>query len=188
MGYRDFAKDYQIEYVDHPGKKRPKAVRIYVGPYFAFKASAERVQFLRWFYTIGLALTALFLLIPMCIDCAFTRTWYIQTPAVAAWIPWIFSAAAAWRLWTAGEKVDREHYELLHDRMSSACLFLMGFCLISCAGCAVSLSEQMASAADYVVCLCCMGAGICGIALFSKRKELEMVQVEPADPNRGKCK
>ena len=186
MGYRDFAKDYQIEYVDRPGKKRPKAVRIYVGPYFAFRVPPERVRFLRWFYVICLTLTALFLLIPMCIDCAFTRTWYIQTPAAAAWIPWCFAGAATWRLWTAGEKVDREHCELLHDRMSGASLFLMGFCLISCLGCARLLSEVAATAADHVTCICAMGAGIGGIALFSKRKELEMVQVEPADPNRGK--
>lgn len=178
MGYRDYAKDYKIEYVQLPGKKRSKAVRTYIGPYFRFTAPPERIRVLRWFYLIGLVFTALLLLIPMCIDCPFTRTWYIQGPAAAAWIPWTLAVGATWRLWTAGERVDREHCELLHDRMSSACLFLMGLCIISCTGCVVRLSEQPASMDDYMVCGCCMGSAVCGMALFSKRKELEMIREE----------
>ncbi len=177
MGYRDYAKDYQIEYVDVPGKKRPKEVRVYVGPWFRFKADPARIRRLRWFYLIGLLLTALFLLIPMCIDCTFTRTWYIQTPSSAAWIPWIYAAAATWRLWRAGEKVDREHYERMHDRMSSASLFLMGFCLISFVGCARLMGETVPALQDKLVALCSMASGICGIALFSRRKDLEMHQI-----------
>ena len=129
MGYRKYAKDYEIEYVEQPGKKRPKAVRIYVGPYFRFKADPAQIRKLRWFYLIGLLAVALFLLIHMTIDCAFSRTWYVQVPAAAAWIPWCLASAACWRLWTARDKVDREHYDLLHDRMSGSCLFLMGLCL-----------------------------------------------------------
>lgn len=178
MGYRDYAKDFEIEYVEQPGKKRPKAVRIYVGPYFRFRVSPQRVKFLRWFYLAGLAAMAVLLLIPMCIDCGFTRTWYIQGPAAGAWIPWVLAVGAAWRLWTAGERVDREHCELLHDRMSSACFFLMGLCGISCIGCVVSLSNGAAAAADHIVCACCLGSTLCATALFAKRKELEMVRVE----------
>ncbi len=177
MGYRDYAKDYQIEYTDVPGRKTPKAVRVYIGPYFQFKVHQGRIQKLRWFYLAALVLTAVFLLIPMCIDCTFTRTWYIQTPAAAAWIPWIYTAAATWRLWRAGEKVDREHYALMHDRMSSASLFLMGFCLISFVGCARLMSETSPAAQDYAVSLCTMASGISAMAMFSKRKELEMTQI-----------
>ncbi len=178
MGYRDFAKDYQIEYEDRPGKKRPKAVRIYVGPYFRFTASPERLRFLRWFYTAALVLAAVFLLIPMTLDCPFTRTWYVQVPAVAAWIPWVLSMGALWRLWTAGELVDREHYELLYNRMSGAGLFLMGLSIISTAGCIVLLSQQEATGQDSIVCACCLAASVCGMAVFAKRRELDMERVE----------
>lgn len=187
MGYRKYAKDYEIEYVDQPGKKRPKAVRIYVGPYFRFAVPSERIRWLRWFYLIGMIVMALLLLIPMCIDCVFTRTWYIQTPLVAAWIPWVLAAASVWRLWTAGEKVDREHYDLLHDRMNGACLFLMGFTVVSVAGCVLRLSQTAPAAADLLVCGCCLAAGVCGVMLFSRRKELEMIQVEnPEKPQAGR--
>lgn len=189
MGYRKYAKDYEIEYVERPGKKRPKAVRIYVGPYFRFAAAPERVRWLRWFYLIGMAVMALLLLIPMCVDCTFTRIWYIQTPMVAAWIPWVYAAAATWRLWTAKEKVDREHCDLIHDRMSGACLFLMGFSVISVVGCVVQLSLQAPSARDLLTCGCSLAAGSCGVILFSRRKELEMVQEEnPEKPRAKKAK
>lgn len=180
LGYREFAKDYAIEYVDRPGHKRPKAVRVYVGPWYRFAAPAERIRFLRWFYLIGLGVLAILLLIPMCIDCTFTRIWYIQTPAAAAWIPWVLAACATWRLWTAGERVTREHNSLLGARMSGSCLFLMGFCLISCVGCVYALTVEAAAAVDYVICACCMLSGVVSIALFSRRKGLDMVMIDPA--------
>ncbi len=178
MGYREFAKDYKIEYVDRPGKKRPQAVRVYVGPWYQFEQPPEKIRFLKWFYLIGMAAVAIFLLIPMCIDCAFTRIWYIQVPAAAAWIPWVLAACATWRLWTAKEKVNREHNALLGDRMSGSCLFLMGFCLISCFGCAYAATLFSLQTVDYLICGCCMLSGIGSIALFSRRKQLNMVQVE----------
>ncbi len=178
MGYREYAKDYKIEYVDRPGHKKPKAVRVYIGPWYRFSESPEKVRFLRWFYLIGMAAVAVLLLIPMCMDCTYTRIWYIQVPAVVAWIPWVFAACATWRLWTAKEQVDREHRNLLCDRMSGATLFMMGFCLISFLGCIAASPELTMKAADYVVTGCCMAASICGIALFSKRKSLNMEKIE----------
>ena len=179
MGYREYAKDYKIEYEDRPGRKRPKAVRVYVGPWYRFEQSPEKIRFLKWFYLIGLAVVAAALLIPMCIDCAFTRLWYIQVTAAGAWIPWVFAACATWRLWTAGEKVDREHNDMLGSRMSGACLFLMGLCLISTFGCFYAMVNVGTMAtADYVTSGCNMLAGIGGIALFSRRKELNMIPVE----------
>ena len=178
LGYREFAKDYKIEYEDRPGHKRPKAVRVYVGPWYRFSEPPEKIRFLKWFYLIGMAAVALLLLIPMCIDCAFTRIWYIQVPAAAAWIPWVFAACATWRLWTAKEQVTREHNAMLGGRMSGACLFLMGLCLISFLGCIYALTVCTAAAVDYLICACSMLSGICTIALFSRRKSLDMVRVE----------
>ena len=106
MGYKKYAKDYEIEYADRVGKKRPEAVRIYVGPYFKFEASAEEIKKLKITYLIAAVVSAIALLIPMCIDCAVTRTLYVQLPAVIAWIPWLLAACSVWRLWTAKEKAE----------------------------------------------------------------------------------
>ena len=178
MGYREFAKDYQIEYVDRPGHKRPKAVRVYVGPWYKFAQPPEKVRFARWFYLIGLLAVGLLLLIPMCIDCAFTRIWYIQVPAAVAWIPWIFAACATWRLWTAKDRFDREHNALMGGRMSGACLFLMGFCLISFLGCFYAATTLTLETADHIVYICSIFSGICAIALFSRRKTLDTVMLD----------
>ncbi len=186
MGYREYAKDYEIEYVDRPGKKRPKAVRIYVGPHFQLKASPERVRWLQRFYLLCLLGCAAFLLIPMCTDCGFTRTWYIQVPAAAAWIPWLLAADSVWRLWTAKPRMEREHADLIHDRMSSSCLFLTGFFGISCIGCTMQLGNQTATPADWLVCLSYIAGLLCSCAMFARRKELEMKQLENPEKPRAK--
>ena len=183
MGYREYAKDFEIEYVDRPGRKRPKAVRIYVGPHFQLKVSPDRIRWLQRFYLAGLLACGVFLLIPMCIDCGFTRTWYIQVPAAAAWIPWLLAADSVWRLWTAKSRMEREQADLIHDRMSSATLFLTGFFAISCLGCAVLSGSQTPSAKDWLVIFSYLSGLFCGCAMFSKRKELEMKQLEnPVKP------
>ena len=183
LSYREFAKDYQIEYVDRPGHKRPKAVRVYIGPWYSFEQPPEKIRFLRWYYLIGLAVIALSLLVPMFIDCVFTRTWYIQVPGAVAWIPWVFAVGAAWRLWTAKEKVDRQHNAMTGQRMSGATLFLMGFCLISVIGTIYKQTAYTAQTADYVIMGCYVLSSSVGIALFAKRKSLNMVITDPGKTN-----
>ena len=67
LGYRDFVKDYKIEYEDVPGRKRPKATRVYVGPWYRFTEPAGKIRFLKWYYLIGMAVIALLLLIPFAV-------------------------------------------------------------------------------------------------------------------------
>lgn len=185
MGYRDYAKDYEIEYVERPGKKRPKVNRIYVGPYFRFEHPLDYIRRLRWVYLLLLIMTAISLIVPMSIDCAFSRTWYIEVPAVTAWIPWFLSAGAVWRLWTAKDLVNREHYELMHDRMSGSALFMLGFCSISSIGCIYKVMHQPASTQDYIVCASCLLSVLFSCAMFAKRKDLEMVRVDnPEKPHK----
>ena len=188
MGYREYAKDFEIEYVQQSGKKRPKAVRIYVGPHFRLKASPERVRWLKRFYLTCLLSCAIFFLIPMCVDCLFTRTWYIQVPAAAGWIPWLLAADSVWRLWTAKDRMEREHADLIHDRMSSASLFLTGFFGISCIGCLVLSSRQSPAASDWLAAISYLSGLLCSAGMFSKRKELEMDQLENPEKPRAKNK
>lgn len=186
MGYREYAKDFEIEYVQQPGKKRPKAIRIYIGPYFQLKASPEQVRHLKRFYLVCLLACAAFLLIPMCLDCPFTRTWYIQVPAAAAWIPWLLAAGSVWNLWTAKERMEREQADLIHDRMSSSCLFLTGFFGISCIGCMVLMGSLSPGAADWLVSICYVTGLLSSCLMFAKRKKLEMNRLENPEKPRAK--
>lgn len=188
MGYREYAKDFEIEYTEQPGKKRPKAVRIYVGPHFQLKAAPERVRWLKRFYLLCLLGSAAMLLIPMCVDCAFTRIWYIQVPAAAAWIPWLLAADSAWHLWTAKPRMEREHADLIRDRMSSSSLFLSGFFVISCVGCALQMGTGSVSGSDRLVSLSYIAGLLCSCAMFARRKELEMIQLENPEKPRAKNK
>lgn len=189
MGYREYAKDYEIEYVQQEGKRRPKAVRIYVGPYFRFQASDEIIRKRKRQYLLLELLLGLALLVPMMVDCRLTRTWYVEVPSVAAFIPWLLAACAVWRLWTAGERVDREHCDLLHDRMRGASFFLMGLTSISVLGSAVAMTESAAAGTDYLAAVCFLISLGCSVAMFALSKDLQMTAVEnPEKPQAGKNK
>jgi len=188
LGYREYAKDFEIEYVERPGRKRPQAIRIYVGPYFQLKASPERIRWLKWFYLMGVLACGAFLLIPMCLDCPFTRVWYIQVPAAAGMIPWLLAAGSVWNLWREKERMEREQANLIHDRMSSSSLFLTGFFGISCIGCMVLMSQRQATGPDWLVSSCYLLGLLCSCTMFAKRKELEMNQLENPEKPRAKNK
>lgn len=177
MGYRQYAKDFEIDYVPQPGKRRPKAVRIYVGPYFRLKASGQELRRLQRFYLLRLLSAAALLLIPMCVDCSFTRTWYIQVPAAAAWIPWLLCCGSVFQLWRATENMQREQADLIHDRMSGSGLFLTGFFGISCIGCVLRMSSQAPAGKDWLVTLCYIAGLLCSFGMFRRRKDLEMIRL-----------
>ena len=187
MGYKDYAKDYEIEYVERLGR-RPRAVRIYVGPYYVFTCPEEELKKLRRFYLAAVLASALLLLLPMCIDCTATRTWYVQLPAAGAWIAWLLAASAVWRLWTATGKMEREHSELISNRLSGGAAFMMGLSAVSSLGCVLLFVRQGALWRDVLVMLCNVLLCIISALMFSKRRLLVMKQVENPERPRAKNK
>ena len=129
-----------------------------------------------------------FLLLPLCVNGALARTWYVQVPAAAAWIPWVLAAASVWRLWTAGEKVEREHRDLMCDRMSGASLFLLILSLVSAVGAAVSVVRIAPAREDWLVLGCMVCAAVCSVVLFARRKDLSMIEVENPEKPQAKKK
>lgn len=186
MGYKKYAKDYEIEYVNRVGKKRPEAVRIYVGPYFKFDVSSEEIKKLKITYLIAAIVAGIALLVPMCIDCDVTRTWYVQLPAVVAWIPWLLAACSVWRLWTAKEKVEREHYDMMYQRMNGSVLFAVILGAISFICCEVFCTTNSVSVIDLFIGFWYLLFTACGIVMFVNRKKLKMTEVE--NPEKPKAK
>ena len=178
MGYREYAKDYEIEYVDRPGKKRPKAVRIYVGPYFKFDLPDERLKKLKLLFLLNHTALAMFLLFPMLIDCAFTRTWYVQVFSAIAWIPWVFGAMSVFAMWRAGKRFNREHKDQIYSRMGGASLFLMVFCGASLVGSIVALFRLTPAAEDFAVAFCSLITTGLSVLLFVFRRAVKFAEVE----------
>lgn len=189
MGYKKYAADYEIEYIERLDKKRPQARRIYVGPYFVFDLSTAELKKLRLFY-IGLcALTAAFLLVPMCIDCGSTRTWYVQLPAAFAWIGWVLAVYSLWNLLSYKERAEREQRDGICDRMSSGTFTMALFTAIASVGAVIYLVKNSIALPDILVLLCNFAALACAILMFSRRKRLEMRQIEnPEKPQTKKKK
>ena len=189
MGYRKYASEYEIEYVQRLDKKRPQAVRIYVGPYFVFEQSPETVKRLKLFYLAMTVLTAALLIIPMCIDCGSTRTWYVQLPSAFAWIGWALCAFSLYALCTAKEKMEREQNDGIHQRMSGASLSVLALCALSTVGSVIYLVNHGFGVPDALVLLCNAGAALCAGLMFSRRAMLKTRQVEnPEKPQAKKQK
>lgn len=186
MGYRKYAKDYEIEYVERLGSKRQKPVRIYVGPYYRFLAPDKEIRQLKGIYSLGLMLLAISLLIPLSVDTTATRTWYIQVPAACIWIPWLLAVGALWRLFTAKGRVDREHYDMLYPRMSGAAVCMLLLSLISFVGALVLVFRGGAGGLDILVLLCCLMTLLLSLMLFCKRKGLRMQEEENPEKPQGK--
>lgn len=181
MGYRKYAKDYEIEYLPRLNA-RPVARRIYIGPYYRFAAAPEVIRRAKRIYPLLLLAEAALLLLPLCLSCPFSRVWYIQLPIAAAWIPWVLAVAAVWRLWTAHEPVEREHRDMLYGRMCGASLCLLILCGLSAAGSVFCLVRQGAEGGDVIVLICTLLAAVVGALLFSQRKKLAMIE----EPNPQK--
>lgn len=182
MGYRKYAKDYEIEYLPRLNSRRPVARRIYIGPYYRFAAAPDVIRRAKRIYLFLLLAEAALLLLPLCLNCPFSRVWYIQLPTAAAWIPWVLAAAAVWRLWTTCEPAEREQRDMLYGRMCGATLCLLILCGLSAAGSVFCLVRQGAEGGDSIVLICAVLATLVGALLFSQRKKLAMVE----EPNPEK--
>ena len=178
MKYQDYIKDYDVVYENHPGRRRPVPHRIYIGTYYRFSEPRERVRFLRWLYSVGLGVIALCLIVPMFMDCVFTRIWYIQVPSVAVCIPLYLSLGSMYRIWRAGEKVTREHSYLITQRMNGCMVAMILLYTISASGCVYGLMFGDACIADWVVSICSLIGLAVSIVLFMQRSGLKMVPVE----------
>lgn len=188
MGYRKYAADYEIEYVERLGQRRAKAVRIYVGPYFVLRLGGDELRRLRLFYIIMIALSATLLTLPMCIDCVSTRTLYVQLPAAAVWLPWAFAASSVWYLCTAGEKLEREQNDALHNRMSPATLAMLILSAVAFVGSVACVLRKSASGADVLVAFCNLGLCLVSALMFSCRGKLLTDEVENPEKPRAKKK
>ena len=188
MGYKKYAKDYEIEYRDRIGRRKPEAVRIYVGPYFKFDVSPEEIKKLKITYLIAVLVAAISLLVPMCVDCAVTRAMYVQLPAAIAWIPWLLAACSVWRLWTAKEKVEREHYDMMYQRMNGSVLFIMIFGGISFICSVVFCMTNAVSVTDLFIGFWYLLFTVCGIVMFAKRGKLKMTEEENPEKPQAKNK
>lgn len=187
MGYKKYAADYEIEYIERLDKKRPQAKRIYVGPYFVFNCSAAALKKLRVFYIALCLLESLCLLAPMCIDCGSTRTWYVQLPAACAWIGWVLAVYSVWTLCCYKERAEREQRDGICDRMSSGAFVLVLFTAIAFAGSLLYLVKNGIAPADILVLLFNLAALVCALLMFSRRNRLEMKEIEnPEKPQTKK--
>lgn len=183
--YEQYLEEYDIIYKDVPGKKKPQATRIYVGVRYGFKASPSELRKTRTFFLMCMLVTLVTILVPLMTVNSFARVWYVLVPACATLIAWYFAMCATWQLCRAKDWVTRETHGLLEVRMIYATAIMMILSALEIAGCIAALFLLEPVGMDYIVCAASVCSFALSLLLFSKRGEIEMIEVEnPNKPRR----
>lgn len=134
MVSRKYAGDYRLENRADARTGKVKTVPVYTGAWYAFDADAATVRRMKRLYPALSALCAAMLLLVLTLNAPCGHVYYVMLPLVALVFPIYFAVAAGWRLWTAKDKVTREHRDKMEQRYASSLLFIVLFSAISVAG------------------------------------------------------
>lgn len=173
MVTRRYTADYRLENrLSRSGKLKTEAV--YKGLWFAFDASAQTVKKMRVLYTVCTTVAVAAVVSLLCLPAALGHIWYVVLPLAVGLLPAWLCAASLLRLWSAGQKVTREHHDKLGDRFSGASMGLSVLGGISLVGGIVYCALNGAQFTDLLfLALNVLYTG-CGITMFAFRKNLSM--------------
>ena len=174
---RQYVKDYRVDHAAESG--RGKAVPVYTGVYYRFCAGDAQLRRAKRRFCVLVLLCALAALLPLLLDSEATRHLSVLLPLVAAPLPVFWLLAGLRRLWTAGERVTREHRDKLHDRFAVWSLALLALSAASVVGESVFCVRNGCGAAEAALLACGLLQGGASLLLFREKKVLRMEEVPP---------
>lgn len=176
MVSRKYTKDYRIEpYLDRNGRLRDRSV--YCGAYFTFDAPLPEVRRTMWllaglnlFITVTVAL-------PMAFACSYFRQFYLVLPQAFLFLPVYFTWAGLLRVYTAKDKVTREHRDKIVHRIPVASLFTLILSAVLGIGTVIYACLGGLQGADYLAAVCSFLRLIPAIWAFLLRKRFPMKEL-----------
>jgi hypothetical protein len=177
MVTKKYANDYRLENVLAPGGKL-KTVAVYRGSYFRFLAPAESIRRLKYLYLGSAVLAAGFWLALMFLNLRRAEgSWALLLPAGIGIFAMFYEGCGIWRLFTAGEKVTREHNDKLYKRLSAAsmCHLILGG--LGAVGGVVLLLRNPFRVLYLIAVLLCAAWGLCAVPMFILRSRLQMEEI-----------
>lgn len=160
-----YMADYVIDEVPVEGRKRPRRVPRYIGPWFAFEYPDE--DMVRWkkIYFFGYVIMWVLLLVPLCLNCNVLDAWYVLLGEVIDVLALSFGVGIAWMLFRSGDRLKRRDADRLDSRIPITAGFAAGGFAFSAVGAVVYMVlEKVVSFTDIVVvALSALG---CAVAVF----------------------
>ena len=153
MVSRKYTSDYRLEDTLDPKTGRMATRSVYQGQWFRFCAGAAAVKRTAWIYTLLTALCALGFVLPLLFDPPAMRAAYVAVPFVALVFSLFYLAAGCRRVFTAKDRVTREHRDKIVERLRGASVSACALSGVSLVGVIVYWCMRGFAAAD-LTCAC----------------------------------
>lgn len=179
MVSRKYTSDYRIDDFVDPNTGKVATRTTYIGKYYRFRAPKAQVARARKVYAALSALTAVLFAVPMFLDPDVLRAFYAALPFAAITIPMAYLAAGCQRLYSAKDKVTREHRDKSAPRLRGCGISVCVLAGISMIGMIVCACLHGFSAADWISVLCAAAMIAAHILVLLKVQPMtEMVEAE----------
>ncbi len=175
MVSRKYVGDYRLENVpDRRGKLR--TVPVYRGPLFRFKADKKTLDRAKKRSLLLTAAASAALLVTLLLRADILSRVYVVMPLVLAILPAALLWAGLYRLFTAGEAVQRDKSDRIHNRFAGWSVVLMALAGLSLIGQAAAYAGG-AAPEGIPITLCTAAVLVCAALLFRGKGALEMEEI-----------
>lgn len=188
MARGKYMKDYILEAEYNPRTGKMKKVPKYTGPYFAF-SDLNKVKKTKPLFLLLSVLEMAAFFTMMFINAPCGHVFYVMVPLVVTLIFYFYHWASMLRLYTAKEKVTREHKDKIQGRFkmtTMATLILTGIAFIGhivfdiMAFSSLSGPEKGVEILFFVMKAVILAAAT---LMFVKAKDFDMQEIEKIDPD-----
>ena len=179
MVSRKYTSDYRLEDTLDPKTGRMGTRSVYAGQWFRFRADAAAVKRAARAYALLTALCALVYVPPLLLDPPAMRAAYVALPFVALILPLFYLAAGCKRLFTAKDRVTREHRDKIVERLRGASISACALSGVSLVGLVVYWCLRSFAAID-LLCACAAALIAAGnlVMLLRLHRSVEMEPIE----------
>lgn len=179
MVSRKYTSDYRLEDTLDPKTGRMSTRSVYEGQWFRFCADAAAVKRAARAYVLLTALCALVYAPPLLLDAPAMRAAYVALPFVALIFPLFYLAAGCRRIFTAKERVTREHRDKIVERLRGASVSACALSGVSLVGLIVCWCLRGFAAID-LTCACAAALIVTAnlVMLLRLHRSVEMEPIE----------
>lgn len=191
MARGKYIKDYTIENQYNPRTGKTKKISKYTGPYFSF-TDIEKVKKGKTLFLILSILSTVSFFVMMFVNAPCGHAFYVMVPLVISLIFYFYLWASMLRLFTAKDKVTREHKDKIGARFKMASMAILILTSVSFVGHIVydilyfkllNFTNRIFEILFYVMMAVILATAF---LMFKKASDFEMQELKSIDPEEEK--
>lgn len=177
MGIKKYINDYRKEDIIKPNGK-PGMTATYIGKYYCYVESADKVQKTGFRFALLSAAAFLFCVIPFCFDAEGSHTVYVALPHVIALFPLVHLLMGIYTLRTRKPPLIREFKDKTESRITTSSAAAM--CIFGVTAIGQGVNSILAGFpvwdVIYFICICAACAAVS--VVFFNRKTVKLQECD----------